>query len=477
MFVAEALSVPLMPSASKGALQAFSMISTDSRKIQPGALFVAIQGEKFDGHEFIGDVIKKGAWGILCRRDFKIAEPKGLHIFPVENPLNAYRRLAGHWRKQFSVPVIAVAGSVGKTSTKELLTAALRGRFGEVLRTQGSQNGFVGIPMTLLELRPSHEVAVVEVGIDEPGTMEQHMALVAPTTSVLTTIGPEHLEKLRDVPTVAREEGIALTSVAQSGGTIAVNLDDPWIRPHFNTLKTARKIGYTLDRNRANTYATDLILIGSFSDSGTLSVSHPDLGECSFKPPLPGRHNALNLMAAIAVSIAVGLTFDQIKKGLKTFEPPDGRSELREFSDGTQVVCDYYNANPDSMEAGLELLTDIARKKSGKSKKLNTRWACLADMLELGPDEDRFHRELAGPLMRLKIENILLFGPRMKSLRDELSNRGFQGSVDHFEKQSELTSRLISGVHSGDAILIKGSHSMKMEDVWKKLRGSRPEKS
>lgn len=471
-FVAETLALknlaPILQGSPrpKGATEIFSVVTTDSRKIKPGSLFVAIPGEKFDGHEFIPAAIAQGARGILCRRDVKVEPAPGVFLFQVEDTVAAFRKLAAAWRKRFPIPVVAIAGSVGKTTTKELLAAILRGRWEGVLKTQGSQNGFLGIPMTLLELRESHGAAVVEVGIDEIGAMEQHMPLVSPTVALLTAIGPEHLEKLRDVPTVAREEGIALTFVSHVNGTAVVNLDDPWIRPHMTTLRGGKKIAFTLsgDTTGANT------VCGRVSgDGGSLEVSAPGFagfnGTEPFPMPLPGNHNARNLLAAITVAVSLGLSAEQIRAGLATFQGAEGRSELRELPGRTPVVCDYYNAQPVSMEAGFELLSQVASREGGKRR----RWACLGDMLELGPDEEKFHRGLADSLTSQGIEGILLYGPRMRWLEAELRSRGYAGDLAHFETHSEMASALTSRIRRGEAVLIKGSRGMKMEELWKLL--------
>ncbi|MEK6579215.1 MAG: Mur ligase family protein, partial [Bdellovibrionota bacterium] len=208
----------------------FSLVTTDSRKIQRGCLFVALKGDRFDGHAFIDSAIRSGAAGILVKKGTKI--PKSgppIEIFEVDDTLEAYRALAGAWRREFDIPVVVVAGSVGKTTTKELLTSLLRAKWPNVLKTEASQNGFIGVAMTLLELRPEHDAAVIEVGIDEPGAMEKHIPLICANAVVLTAIGPEHLEKLIDIETVAKEECKAFELIAKTGGTVFVNLDDPWI--------------------------------------------------------------------------------------------------------------------------------------------------------------------------------------------------------------------------------------------------------
>jgi UDP-N-acetylmuramoyl-tripeptide--D-alanyl-D-alanine ligase len=432
-------------------MPAFKSVTTDSRKVEPGCLFVAIPGDSFDGHDFVAQAIEKGARGVLCRR--------GTAIEPKKD--QAYRKLGAAWRREFSIPIVAVAGSVGKTTTKELLSAVLQGKWPQVLRTQGSQNGFVGIPMTLLEIRSHHGAAVIEVGIDEPGAMIQHMQVVGANAAVLTRIAPEHLEKLLDLPTVAREEGIALTTVATNGGLVAVNLDDPWVRPHFNTLRTGRKVGYTMGEHLVSG-----ALVGTVTQDGRLKVEGLDSAKpVLFTPPLPGKHNAANLLAAIAIAHGLGLTQADIEAGLKTFRGAEGRSELRTLGKATPVVCDYYNASPASMEAGFELLSDVAHSKGASARR-----AALGDMLELGADEEKFHRNLADSIVRLGLEHVLLYGTRMQWLHQELQNRGFKGALTHHATHEELAGALLHASRAGDAILIKGSRSMKMENVWKALQ-------
>jgi UDP-N-acetylmuramoyl-tripeptide--D-alanyl-D-alanine ligase len=254
-FIARALNISTTPSGTAG-VQHFTSVVTDSRKIHAGCIFLAIKGEVFDGHHFIDQAIEQGAKGIVYQRGSAIKNPRDSYLFPVDDTVEAFRKIAFAWRREFSIPLIAVAGSVGKTTTKEILTSILRGKYSEVLKTVGSQNGFVGIPMTLMDLRTEHQAAVIEVGIDEIGAMKQHMELVGATTAVLTTIGAEHLEKLRDIPTVAQEEGLALSIVAQLGGLVAISLDDPWIKPHAKTIRMGTKLTYSLEDTAANIYAT-----------------------------------------------------------------------------------------------------------------------------------------------------------------------------------------------------------------------------
>jgi UDP-N-acetylmuramoyl-tripeptide--D-alanyl-D-alanine ligase len=438
----------------------FPAIVTDSRKITPGCLFIAIPGDNFDGHDFIQAAMEKGAKGILSRRGHPAlaSAPKDVCVFAVPDTVTAYREIAKAWRARFKIPVAMVAGSNGKTTTKELLFALLQGKWEHVLKTQGSQNGFVGIPLTLLELTSTHQAAVIEVGIDEPGTMKGHVDVVHPDVSVLTVIQPEHLEKLIDIDTVAREEGYALSETLSRNGMIAVNLDDTRILPHFNT-SNGTKLGYTLEPTTP--LPSPNILHGKISaDLKTLEVSSAGFKTVEkFPLPLPGKHNATNLLAAIAVATLVGLTPEEMRKGLARFSAPEGRSQVKTLNDGTRVICDYYNSQPASLKAGIELLRDLSTQSE--------RWLCLADMLELGPNEEAFHREPAGWIESLGQANVLLYGKRMGWLQDELKKRGFRGKLMHFSTHADLAKELAQDAKPGSVVLIKGSNSMKMGEVWK----------
>lgn len=465
-FVATALALPL--SDKQGADQPFTAVVTDSRKIVTGCLFVALKGEKFDGHDFIESAIQQGTRAILYRQGFNpdLAK-KHPHVifFGVPDSQEGFRALSGAWRRRFSIPVVVIAGANGKTTTKELLAAILTAKFPEVLKTRGSQNGYLGIPMTLLDLKATHGAAVVEVGIDEIGAMDQHLKIVEPTASVVTVIGPEHLKNLRDVATVAREESIALTRVAASGGIVAINLDDPWLGPLAKSI-SGRKLGFGLGPSQGDGLKD--VVSGKLTDEGTsLEVNGFGFSNFSVKLPLLGKHNAANLLAALALARALDLSPEEIRRGLSTFKGADGRSELRMLGGGTPVVCDYYNASPLSMAAGLDLLEQVATSAGGKRR---VRWACLADMLELGPDEETFHRALADPLCALKIENVFLYGPRMKWLHDELMKRKFAGRLEYCQSHQEMAAALNSSLGKNDALLIKGSRGMRMEEVWKLLR-------
>jgi UDP-N-acetylmuramoyl-tripeptide--D-alanyl-D-alanine ligase len=442
----------------------FSAFTTDSRKIPESGIFVAIRGEKMDGHEFIAAAIAAGATGVLAEKS--VIDSRGLashfpsiQFFGVDDVVAAFRKLSAAWRSKFSIPVIMVAGANGKTTTKELLSALLRGRHEHVLKTIGSQNGFLGIPMTLIELRPHHGAAVIEVGIDEIGAMAQHVPVVKPTHTVLTVIGPEHLEKLIDVPTVAREECLAFHETRKLGGSCVVNLDDPWIARELSKLPGAWSFGIDQVPGTPG-------VAGTHRTSEGRNLLDVELGgtELTLEVPLPGRHNAQNLLAAVTTAAAIGLTTQEIQKGLATFEGAEGRSQIRPLpsSSGTLVICDYYNASPVSMGAAFQLLAQTGTPQA-------TRIACLADMKELGTDELKLHSELSSPLLKSGATVVLLHGTRMKSLFDALKKTGFSGTLAHFDDLHTMAAEARRLAAPGSVILIKGSRSMKMETVWQEL--------
>ncbi len=449
-WIAGALGQP-----EQGPLLPISLISSDTRELTKGSLFVALKGETSDGHDHVEKAKAAGATALVHRKDFTC--PEGMLSFPVHDTLAAWRSLAGAWRREFALPVVAVAGSAGKTTSKEFLAAIFRGKYKNVLHTQASQNGFQGVPTTLLRLRPTHDAAVIEVGIDEPGSMIQHLELVSPDAGLLTSIGPEHLEKLIDEDNVEKEEGLLFEVLAKRAGLAAVNLDDARIARQAGLhLQPSQRVAYGI-KNQADVHARIVV------EGEELFIEVEGLGETKekFGVPLEGAHNAMNLLGAITLAHALGLSVAEMRKGLATFTPPPGRSEVHQWK-GCKVLADTYNANPASVEAALDTL--FAGKSAGDT------WVCLGDMLELGKLEEKLHRGLADPILRHGVKHVLLFGPRMKMLEEELRGRAFSGSVKHFASQEELASDLRTSAKPGDRILIKGSRGMRMENIWKALR-------
>jgi len=447
-----------------GPSREITSITTDSRTATPGCLFVAIQGDAFDGHDFIPQAIEKGAIAVLTERPLSTPAPE-VTVFQVPSTLNAARSLAHAYRKRFEIPFVAVVGAVGKTTTKELIASLLLGKYEHVLKTEGSQNGFLGIPLTLLALKPETQIAVIEIGIDEIGAMDQHLDLVEPTHAILTAIGPEHLHQLKTVEIAAEEELKAFDYALQEKLPIAINLSDEFVSQWFQNHQ------FRLISDFFRTYS----LHGSHNPQ-FLGEYRPEKAELivrtnewteSFHLPLPGEHHAHNLLAAITTVSMLGLTPSQMKAGLARFKTAYGRTEIHTIPlDGSEgkgevrIIGDHYNSNPTSAVAALKLLAQ--ENPSG------TTHAVLADMLELGDDEERFHRELASSILSLSIGHVWLYGDRMRWLQDELKQRGYAHSR-HFATHDELIRALRPELHAGDRVLIKGSRGMKMESVLKAL--------
>lgn len=433
-----------------------TQIHSDSRETKPGSLFVALQGENADGHAFVEKARAAGATALVHHVSF--TPPVDMVSFPVPDTLHAWRLLAKAWRREFRIPIAVVAGSAGKTTSKELLAALFRGRWNNVLFTQGSQNGFQGVPTTMLRLGPEHEAAVIEVGIDEPGAMIQHLEIVEPECGLLSSIGPEHLEKLIDLDTVEKEEGLLFQVLEKRKGLAAINLDDERIVNQSAVLQGATSLTYSL-RRKAD-------VRGHLAVEGeSLFIDVEGLSDRTvrFPVPLEGAHNALNLLGAIALSHGLGISPKEMLQGLNTFAPPPGRSEVHHWQ-GCKVLADTYNANPASVETALETL--FAGKPAGET------WVCLGDMLEMGSLEEALHRGLANPILKHGVKHVLLYGPRMLKLVDELKKQSFTGSLEHFDSHEMMAARLRASAKPGDRILLKGSRGMRMENVWKALQGT-----
>jgi len=444
-------------------------IRVDSRRCRKGDVFVALKGENTHGAEFIPAAVKAGAALVVSDHPRPGDLPAGMIHVEVEDGLLAFRKLASAWRAHHRIPVTAVAGSVGKTTTKDLLAAILGGKFKSVLKTEGSQNGFTGIPVTLAAISKEHKAAVVEIGIDDVGAMAQHLDVVRPDITIVTAVAPEHLEKLKDIETVAAEETLALKRTASAGGIAVINFDDEHCRVMGSSIKAEHRVGFSL---YPKLKPRPDLLVGRLSSDGlSVEVSGEIRGQRfareKFNLPLLGKHNASNLLGAICVAAVTGATPDEMRKGLESFVPGFGRSRIEQLDSGVLVICDYYNANPASVSAALDLL----RERSTLAGRRGKKYACLGDMLELGRDEELLHRRIADKLAATGVDKVLLFGERMKWLADELRRRKFESDVEHFESHLTLSDHLKENLRRDDYVLIKGSRGMAMERVWESLQG------
>ncbi|HXY54029.1 MAG TPA: UDP-N-acetylmuramoyl-tripeptide--D-alanyl-D-alanine ligase [Nitrospirota bacterium] len=428
-------------------------ISIDSRTIKEGELFVAIQGDRFDGHDFVPEVIKKGAWGALVERialEKKYGSLGGLkNILPVEDTILALQEMSQRHRKKFDIPVIGITGSNGKTTTKEMLACILRQR-GPVLKNEGNLNNHIGVPLTLLKLDGRHRSAAIEMGMSALGEIDTLARIVRPDVGMITNIGPAHLEFLGTLGTVAQAKAELLRNL-KSDGTAVLNADDPF----FNTLKNAydgRILSFGI-KNRSNVSVSNIRQGQDFTD---IAIEADGL-KAKVRLPAVGRHNVYNALAAAAGALAVGLQLEAVKDGLEGFSPVSMRSELKQVK-GRTVLADYYNANPGSVQAALETLISLTAGKSSV--------AVLGDMLELGEAAADAHREVGRIAARLGIDVLITLGTLAKCINEGALEAGMpQDRVISAGSHGEAAAMLKERSKNGDAVLIKGSRAMKMEKI------------
>ena len=428
-------------------------VSIDSRNIKKGELFVAIQGERFDGHDFVPDAMKKGAWGALVERtalETRFSSLSGLrNILPVEDTLYALQEMAFMHRKKFSIPVLGVTGSNGKTTTKEMLAQILKQR-GPVLKNEGNLNNHLGVPLTLLKLSALHTSAVVEMGMSALKEIDTLARLIRPTVGVITNIGPAHLEFLGSLDAIAQAKGELLDNL-EPEGTAVLNADDAYC----NQLKkkcTGKIVTFGIE-NKVDVRATAIQQSKNCTEFTLLAAG----SKADVRLRVLGRHNVYNALAAAAGALAIGMSLDAVKNGLNDFAPVAMRSEIRQLQDRT-VLADYYNANPASMEAALVTLMSL---EPGAQT-----IAVLGDMLELGKTAEEAHRAVGAIAAKLGVSAVITIGALGKQIAEGAIEAGMPKDRVLQTKTHEEAAELLHKLsRSGDAVLIKGSRGMKMEKI------------
>jgi UDP-N-acetylmuramoyl-tripeptide--D-alanyl-D-alanine ligase len=449
----ESEKIVLMELLEKMARMEIKGVSIDSRTIREGELFVAIKGVRFDGHDFVPDVMRKGAWGAMVDRtalENRSSRLGGLNnILPVKDPLTALQEIAAMHRRNFAVPFVGITGSNGKTTTKEMLACILKQK-GPVLKNEGNLNNHIGVPLTLLKLTAAHTSAVVEMGMSAPGEIETLARFVSPDVGVITNIGPAHLEFLKSMDMVAQAKG-ELFDHLKPDGTAVLNADDLY----FDILKkrfTGRVLSFGIDK-RSDVRAVD---IRQEKDFTNFTIESDD-SRANVRLRAVGKYNVSNALASASAALAVGMSIDAVKNGLDDFMPIAMRSELKQVR-GRTVFADCYNANPASMEAALMAL--ISLKSGGKTI------AVLGDMLELGTVAVDAHRAIGATATRLGVDLVITVGPLAKHVGEGAIDAGMpKARVLEAGSQAEAAALLKKLSRPGDIVLIKGSRSMKMEKI------------
>jgi len=421
-----------------GADVTFRGISTDTRTLSEGNLFVALKGPNFDGHDHIEQARRHGAVAAAVSR----LPTDRIPLLEVRDTRIALGELAAHWRSRFAIPLIAVTGSNGKTSVKEMLASILRG-CGETLVTQGNLNNDIGVPLTLSRLAAEHEYAVLELGANHPGEIAYLTDVARPTVGVINNAGPAHLEGFGDVSGVARAKGELFERLALDAVCI-INADDAFAGLWNSMASSRRTISFGLNAE------ADVCAKWTGDISGSDVELMTPAGTASLRLALPGRHNVMNALAATAAALALDIALENIVRGLAAVRPVGGRWQVQPGINGAQLIDDTYNANPASLQVALNLL----------SKADAETWLVLGDMGELGEEGERLHRKVGEEARQARIQHLFALGGLAVKAAEAFGN-----GAETFADMDGLNARLRELVHAGVIILVKGSRAMRMERV------------
>jgi UDP-N-acetylmuramoyl-tripeptide--D-alanyl-D-alanine ligase len=426
----------------------FQGVSTDSRQVMPGSLFVALRGERFDAHDFLGQLVDKPLAAVVVER---LPEHYPLPAIVVPDTLTALGRIGNFWRRRFAIPVIGVTGSNGKTTVKEMISAILVAAFGAEgrLATQGNLNNEIGVPLTVTRLTDTHKAAVVELGMNHPGEIARLAAIAEPTVALVNNAQREHQEFMHTVEAVARENGAVLQALPADG--TAVFPGDDEYTALWRELAGAHRVltfGLSDDCDVRATYAA--------TGFGSELAVAAGVERFTVRLAAAGVHNVRNALAAIACALAAGVPAEAIVRGLEAFAPVSGRLQRKQAACGATVIDDSYNANPDSVRAAIDVLAQYP----------SPRILVLGDMGEVGTQGPEFHQEIGAYAASRGIDTVLATG----DLARHMAGSGAQ----HYEQFDELLAALDQrlGSKSDATVLVKGSRFMKMERVVQHLTAS-----
>ncbi len=432
----------LLESPYRGVDVIFSGVSTDTRTLAKGNLFVALQGPNFDGHHYIDRARQRGAAAVA------ISEPVSADIpaLQVNDTRLALGQLAYHWRRRFQIPVVAVTGSNGKTTVKEMLASILQQR-GPTLATAGNFNNDIGLPHTLFRLDEQHRFAVIEMGANHPGEINYLAGITRPDVAIVNNAGPAHLEGFSSLQGVASAKG-ELFAALSADGVAVINADDAFADYWRGLVKTADIIDFGLDNAAAVTAQWRAEINGSH-----LEVMTP-AGGFHTTLRLPGRHNVMNALAATAAAVALDTDPAVIAAGLESLQPVTGRLQLRPGIRGSRLIDDTYNANPESLQAAL----DVLAQQPGQ------RWLVLGDMGELGSDAEKLHRQVAAAAKAAGVSRLFVLGELAT-----VTAAGFGEAAVTCSSMEELVALLKETIDEEVTLLVKGSRLMRMERVIRAL--------
>jgi UDP-N-acetylmuramoyl-tripeptide--D-alanyl-D-alanine ligase len=429
----------------KGEDRAYSSVSSDTRTLSPGALFVALRGPTFNGNEFIGTALSAGAAGALVDTEQPVALPQII----VGDTQAALELGAHHWREQFDIPLVGVAGSNGKTTAKEM-TASILGQMGSCLATRGNLNNHIGVPLTLLRIEATHRFAVVEMGANRAGDVAALVRIARPTIGVITNAGAEHLEGFGSLEGVARAEGEMVEGLAPDA-TAVINADDEF-EDTWRRMTRAKVVTFGLRESADFTASEVRTTIGPEGFLTHFMLSSP-LGSAAVDLHMGGRHNIANALAAAAAAAAAGASLEHIVAGLAAVRAVAGRLQFKKAASGAWIIDDSYNANPSSVRAGIEVLAELDGSK----------WLVLGDMAELGEFAQASHTQIGEFARAQGIERLYATGALAKLAVESFGPAG-QWFPDTQGLSYALTLQL-GAAGPGLRVLIKGSRVNRLERV------------
>lgn len=464
-------------------------VSTNSKNLEPGALFVPIVGEKVDAHDYIDDAFANGAAACFTSRPETVL-PEHIYI-AVEDTLAALQALGSWYRGRFSVPVIGITGSVGKTTTKEMVAAAFMTGY-NVLKTEGNMNSQIGLPLMMLRLNPCHQIAVIEMGMSEEGEMAKLTAIAKPEAAIMTNIGVSHIGQLKTKENI-RKEKLNIINAFGEHSKLYINGNDTLLADIYYSRYPDRKDSSAASRSSFQAESgqkagidisavtagalknADVVAFGTESFCGyraedirmkdgktyfNLVTDHGNEEEIELQ--VLGIHNVYNALAALAAAEQYGIPASVAKEGLRLYQPIAMRGQILELNQ-VKIIDDSYNASPDSMKSGIQVLMEL--------EGVTRRIAVLADVLELGEQSYQCHYEVGTYIAGQKVDEVVTVGSEAAYIAQAIQDKNPAVVTHSFQRNEEASAYLKSTVRAGDAVLVKGSRSMRTDEIVRALSG------